>query len=115
MLKTLRRYPLCLAGLFGIVAVSRAITPVNATTAALYFLLVVLGAATRWGFAESIFTSVAGMMVFNYYFLPPVGTFVVSDPENWVALFAFLATASIASKLSSSAKSREVDALERRN
>jgi len=115
MLKKLQRYPLCLAGLFGIVAVNRTITPVNATTAALYFLLVVVGAAMRWGFAESIFTSMAGMLVFNYYFLPPVGTFTISDPENWVALFAFLATASIVSSLSSSAKAREVDALERRN
>ena len=32
-------------------------------------------------------------MVFNFFFLPPVGTFTIADPQNWVALFAFLATA----------------------
>ena len=46
---------------------------------------------------------------------PPIGTFTISDPENWVALFAFLTTAVIASKLSSNAKAREADALDRRN
>jgi two-component system sensor histidine kinase KdpD len=78
-------------------------------------LLVVLGSAARWGFAESLFTSVAGMLVFNFFFLPPIGTFTIADPENWVALVAFLATAGTASKLSSNAKAREADALARRN
>jgi len=113
--EAIRRYPVCIAGLFAVVAVNRWIVPVNATTAALYMLLVVLGAAASWGIGESIFTSVAGMFFFNYFFLPPVGTLTISDPENWVALFAFLATAITASKLSSNAKAREADALSRRN
>jgi two-component system sensor histidine kinase KdpD len=115
MLQKTGRFPLCLAGLFGIVAVARLITPLNATTAALYMLLVVLGAAAKWGFAESLFTSIAGMLVFNFFFLPPVGTFTIADPENWVALISFLVTAATASKLSSNAKAREADALARRN
>jgi two-component system sensor histidine kinase KdpD len=115
MLEKIRRYSICAAGLLAVVLLNRWITPVNATTSALYMLLIVLGAATRWGFAESIFTSIAGMLVFNFFFLPPVGTFTIADPENWVALFAFVATASVASKLSSSAKAREADALARRN
>jgi two-component system sensor histidine kinase KdpD len=115
MLQTIRRCAVSLAGLFGIVVVDRWITPVNATTAALYMLLVVLGTATRWGFAESIFTSVAGMLMFNFYFLPPIGTLTIAEPENWVALFVFLATAGTASKLSSNAKAREAEALARRN
>jgi two-component system sensor histidine kinase KdpD len=55
------------------------------------------------------------MLIFNYFFLPPVGTLTISDPQNWVALVAFLATAGTASKLSSNAKAREADALARRN
>jgi two-component system sensor histidine kinase KdpD len=115
ILQLLPRYSVCLAGLFLIVPVARYVTPLNSTTAALYQLLVVLGAAAKWGFAESIFTSVAGMLVFNFFFLPPVGTFTISDPENWVALVAFLATAGTASKLSSNAQAREADAVESRN
>ena len=37
--------------------------------------------------------SVVAMLAFNYYFLPPVGTLTVADPQNWVALFAFLVVA----------------------
>lgn len=114
-LEALRRYPVCAAGLIAVVVVNNRIVPINSTTAALYMLLVVLGAAAKWGLAESIFTSVAGMFAFNYFFLPPVGTFTIADPQNWVALFAFLATAITASKLSSNAKAREADALGRRN
>jgi two-component system sensor histidine kinase KdpD len=114
-LSILRRYPVCLAALFAVVLVNHAIMPVNATTAALYMLLVVLGAAAQWGLSESVFTSVAGMLVFNVFFLPPIGRLTIADPQNWVALFAFVVTAVTASKLSSDAKAREADALGRRN
>ena len=67
------RYLACAVGLALVV-------PVNATTAALCMLLVVLAAAIRWGLAESIFTSIAGMLSFNFFFLPPIGTFTIADP-----------------------------------
>lgn len=114
-LEVAARYLTCLAAFVGFAAVARWIVSVNTTTSALYFLLVVLAAATRWGLPESIFASVAGMLAFNFFFLPPVGTFTVRDPENWVALFAFLVTAVTASQLSSRARHRAQEALLRRN
>jgi len=114
-LAVLRRYLICLAALFALVAVTRDIIPINATTAALYMLLVVLAAATKWGLAESIFASVAGVLTFNFFFIPPLGAFTVADPQNWVALFAFLVTAITASKLSSNSKQRAEEALTRGN
>ena len=105
----------CLACLAFIVQLSHRVIPINATTAALHMLVVVLAAATRWGLLESIFTSAAGVLVFNYYFLPPVGTFTIADPENWVALAAFLATAVTASKLSDDARRRAQEAQAGRN
>jgi len=57
--------------------------------------------------------SVAAMLAFNYFFLPPVGTFNVTDPQNWVALFAFLLTSITGSQLSSRIR-READAANRR-
>src|ERR1700730_6763041 len=65
----------------------RIITDVNSTTVALTFLLAILGVATAWGLLEAIVSSVAGMLCFNFFFLPPIGTFTIADPQNWVALF----------------------------
>jgi len=47
---------------------------------------------------------------FNYFFLPPIGRFTIADPQNWVALLAFLATALVASHLSDRAKKQALDA-----
>ncbi|MCI0486452.1 MAG: DUF4118 domain-containing protein [Blastocatellia bacterium] len=90
------------------------ITGVNATTVALSFLLVVLAAAVSQGLASGIVASIAGMLCFNFFFLPPFGTWTIDDPQNWVALFVFLATAVITSQLSSAARSRARDAERRR-
>src|SRR5215469_10426549 len=109
--KRAKRGLTCLAALFAVVGISRWLWPLNATTAGLYLLLVVLGAAAQWGLVESIFASVAGMLIFNFFFLPPIGAFTIADPENWVALIAFLATAVTASKLSSNAKRRAEEAV----
>src|SRR5882757_1167452 len=97
------RYAICLAALLAPVAITHWLIAINATTAALYMLLAVLAAATKWGLRESIFTSIAGVLAFNFFFLPPLGTFTIADPDNWVALFAFLVTAVTASQLSSRA------------
>lgn len=46
--------------------------------------------------------------------LAPVGTLTIADPQNWVALFAFLAASLTASQLSVRAKRRTVEAEQRR-
>jgi len=88
--------------------------PVNATTVALTLLLAILGLATKWGLTESIVASIAAMLGFNYFFLPPVGTFTIADPQNWVALLAFLVTAITGSQLSVRARRRAAEAIARR-
>ena len=92
---------------------ARVVTNVNSTTIALTYLLAILGIATKWGLLEAIVASVSGMLCFNFFFLPPVGTFTIADPQNWVALFAFLVTAVVASQLSASAKRRALEATRR--
>jgi len=86
---------------------------VNETTVALTFLLVVLGLASRWGLTIATTTAVVATLAFNYYFLPPVHTFTISDPKNWIALLAFLITAIVASRLSERAR-REAENANRR-
>lgn len=86
---------------------------VNSSTASFTYLLVVLGVATYAGLAESIAASVAGMLCYNFFFLPPVGAFTIADPDNWVALVAFLATAVTASHLSARARQQAAAAFAR--
>ena len=90
------------------------LVPVNQTTVALTLLLVIFGISAFWGLLEATVASFAGVLGFNYYFLPPVGTFEIQDPQNWVALTAFLVTAVMASQLSARAKRRTLEAVERR-
>lgn len=88
--------------------------PVNNTTVALSLLLAILGISTWWGLLEATVASLVAVLGFNYCFLPPVGTLTVQDPQNWVALIAFLVTAVTASQLSVRAKRRTREAIERR-
>ncbi len=74
----------------------------------------VLWVAAYWGFRFSVFLAIIATLAFNYYFLPPIGTLTVADPQNWVALFAFLVTAGIASELADRARRQTADAHQRR-
>src|SRR6266567_4309191 len=87
--------------------------PVNATTAGFAYLVDIVVIATAWGLLEAIISSVVAVLCFNYFFFPPVGTFTISDPQNWVALFAFLVTSLIAGQLSARAKRRTREAVDR--
>jgi two-component system sensor histidine kinase KdpD len=87
----------------------------NATTVALTFLLVVLVTAAASRLRIAVVTSVAAMLSFNFFFLPPVGTWTIADPQNWVALFAFLAVSLVASRLSHVARARTEEAMGRRD
>jgi len=88
--------------------------PVNPTTVALTFLLVVLFVASRWGLTIATTTAIVATLVFNYYFLPPVRNFTVADPQNWVALLAFLVSGILASRLSERARRETENATRRR-
>jgi two-component system sensor histidine kinase KdpD len=87
--------------------------PVSPATVALTYLVVILVIATGWGIAEATAASVLAVVCFNFFFLPPVGTFTIADPQNWVAFVAFLITAVVASQLSGRARRRALEAIER--
>ena len=77
----------------------------NPSTTGLLFLLVVLFSATLGGLAAGIAASIAATVAFNYFFLPPIHTFHIADPENWATLTAFLVVSSVASRLVTLARS----------
>jgi two-component system sensor histidine kinase KdpD len=85
------------------------------TTVVLTFLLAILIASAVWDFGVPVFMSLAAMLCVDYFFLPPVGTLNIDDPEDWVALFAFLITAVIGSQLSSRARRQADEARRQRN
>src|SRR3954469_18012622 len=107
-----------LLGLAGVGAVTltyRLGLETNATTVALSYLLVVLFVAASSRLWVGVSTSLAAMIALNFFFFPPVGTFTIVDPQNWVALFTFLAVSLVASRLSASARDRQSEALSRRD
>ncbi|MGD0309742.1 MAG: DUF4118 domain-containing protein, partial [Acidobacteriota bacterium] len=108
------RLAVSLAGLAAITMTARAIAA-NSTTVGFAYLLLVLVLATTWGFFEAAVISIAATLTLNFFFLPPVGTFTITDPQNIVALLGFLATSLLASRLSTKAKQRALDAIERQH
>lgn len=90
--------------LAAVVALCRLLPQVNPVTVSLALLLTVLAVSASWGLRISVLLSILATLALNYFFLPPVRTLTISDPENWVALFAFLATAIVASQLSERAR-----------
>jgi two-component system sensor histidine kinase KdpD len=55
------------------------------------------------------------MLLFNFFFFPPFGTLTVADPENWVALLAFMATAIVASQLSARARRQTLTSIRKQH
>ena len=107
-----------LASLAGVAIVTvvgaRLLPGVNATTIGFAYLLLVLAVASTWGFIEAAIASIAATLSFNFFFFQPVGTLTIADPANWAALFSFLATSLIASRLSAKAERRAQEAVARR-
>lgn len=79
------------------------------------FLLVVLLVAATARFWAAAVVSVLAMLAFNFFFLAPVGTLYLADPQNWVALFVFLTVSLVASNLSTAARARAQDAISRQH
>jgi two-component system sensor histidine kinase KdpD len=97
------------------VAYARWLHVTNATIVALTFLFIVLITAASSRLWAAVITSVASMLCFNFFFLPPVGTWTIADPQNWVALFVFLAVSLVASRLSHVARTQTEEAVGRRD
>ena len=85
-----------------------------ASTGFLYLVLVVL-TALYGGFRVATLSSIVAVACLTYFFVPPVFSFTVNRPENWVALGAFEFTALTISRLSHHARSRAAEAIAERS
>ncbi len=116
--RPLSEWPRLAAGLAAVAVVTAAcrwLGVVNAATVSTTFLLVVLVVAATSRLWVSLTVSVVAVLCFNFFFIPPLGTFVVAEPQNWLALVSFLAVSLVASNLSAVARARTAEALGRRD
>jgi K+-sensing histidine kinase KdpD len=105
------RYALAVAAVVGVTATLAPFPDrLSPTTVGFALLLAVLFVAAGGGMGPAVVASVLGMLSFNFFFLPPLHTLTVRDPENWVALAAFLVTAITAGQLSARAGRRAEEA-----
>ena len=74
---------------------------VGISNTALLFLVPVLGAASRFGPWAGLFTAALSSLAYNFFFLPPLYTFTIADPENIVTVTVFLGVAFVTSQLAS--------------
>jgi two-component system sensor histidine kinase KdpD len=74
------------------------------------YVFAVLPIAVLFGLAYGLLVSVASMLAFNWFFLPPTHTFRLTDGENWIALAVYLATALVVSALAARSRAREAEA-----
>jgi two-component system, OmpR family, sensor histidine kinase KdpD len=79
---------------------------------AVLYLLAVLPVAVLYGLGYALAVSIASMLAFNFFFLPPVHTLALTDSENWVALGVFVVTAIVVSELATRARRRALAAAE---
>ncbi len=86
---------------------------VSAHSVSLAFLTAVLASAAWFGLAPSLYACILSVLAYNFFFLPPLYTFVIADPDNVVALFFFLAAALIASNLGARMRSQTLAARSR--
>ncbi len=96
-----------------VTAICSLVVTVNPTTVALGYVVAILLVATAWGITEATVASIVATISFNLFFLPPIGTLTIADPQNWIALAAFLVTAIVASQMSGRARRRTIEALAR--
>ena len=78
------------------------------------YVLAVLPVAILWGTALAAVVSVASMLAFNWFFLPPYHSFHLRESQNWLALAVYLAIAFAVSALAARARARRDDAEQRR-
>jgi two-component system sensor histidine kinase KdpD len=78
------------------------------------YLFAVLPIAVVFGLELAIAVSIASMLAFNWFLLPPTHTFQLRDGANWLALAVFLVTAVVVSALAAHARRRRDDAEQRR-
>ena len=66
---------------------------------ALVYLIPVLASASLYGMRTGVFTGIVSALAYNFFFLPPIYTFTIQDPENVLTVAVFIVVAIVTSQL----------------
>ncbi len=79
----------------------------------LVFLTAVVIVAVRYGLWPSLLASVAASLAYNFFFLPPIYTFTITDPTNIAAFFFFMLIAILVSNVAARVRTQADTAIGR--
>jgi two-component system sensor histidine kinase KdpD len=79
----------------------------------LVFLTAVVGVAVRYGLCPSLLATVASSLCYNFFFLPPIYTFTITDPTNLAAFVFFTIVAVVVSHFAARGRTQTVAAHDR--
>src|SRR4029450_8518472 len=79
----------------------------------LVFLTAVVAVAVRYGLWPSLLATVASSFCYNFFFLPPIYTFTITDPTNIGAFVFFTIVAVVVSHFAARGRTRTVAAHDR--
>ncbi|HEV2242831.1 MAG TPA: DUF4118 domain-containing protein, partial [Streptosporangiaceae bacterium] len=71
----------------------------NLTSDVLFFLVAVIAVALVGGFVPAVLEAIAGSMLLNYYFVPPIHKWTIAEANNWLALGVFVAVGLVTSSV----------------
>lgn len=74
------------------------------------YVFAVLPVAIGWGLAFALPVAVVSMLAFEFFFLPPLYSFVIADSRSWFALLIFAVTAVVVSELATRSRRRAREA-----
>ena len=94
--------------------VGLAVTGARATTAGMVFLVVVVVTATQAGLVISLYSALLCALSFDYFFLPPIHTFTLAGPQEWVSIITFAVSSLVAGRVAERARKQKTQAEQRR-
>jgi two-component system, OmpR family, sensor histidine kinase KdpD len=114
--QTVEAVPYLIAALAVLVAlgVDELIKPiVGIENVDLVFITAIVAIAVRYGLSLSLFASVLSSLCYNFFFLPPIYTFTITDPTNLAAFVIFIVVAVLVSNVGARVRSQAVSAIDR--
>jgi len=83
------------------------------TNVSMLYLLAVLAVAARFGSGPAVLASVLAFFAFDWFFVEPLHTLTVSDPEEWLALLLLLVASVVTGQLAAAQRRRAEEAQRR--
>jgi two-component system sensor histidine kinase KdpD len=110
-MRRLAPYTVAIGGVIGITAAIELIGSLASVQGlSAFYLLLVLWLGARWGRGPAVAGSFAAFLLYDFFFVPPVGTFTVRGPAELLELVVLLAVALVTSQLAASLRRSQASA-----